>query len=368
MASKCGTIIRYMEQIAPSRLTQKWDNTGLLIGDPEQKVKKVLVALDVTPDVLDEAIAVGADLIISHHPLIFKPLNNIRRDNPLGRIIMRLIQHNINVYSAHTNLDSSAEGVNYALAKTLELNDIQLLKPDYTEQYKKIAVFVPSDYADAVREAMTRAGAGFIGKYRDCSFMSKGVGTFRPLEGSKPFKGEVGELEKADEYKLETIVPENDVSTVVNAMLEVHPYEEAAYDIYNIENKSTEYGFARIGKLQSKMDLVSFAATVKKILGIKKVRFIGDTNKMVSTVVVSSGAYYDIARTAKSKGADAIVTGDLKYHDAREILDYGLCGIDAGHFGTENVIIPVIANYLSEIDDEIEVVKSEKSKDVFMVL
>ena len=368
MPCKCEKIIRYMEQMAPPRMTQKWDNTGLLIGDAEQKVKKVLVSLDVTPDIVDEAIAIGADLIITHHPLIFKPLNNIRRDNPLGKVIYRLIQHNINVYCAHTNLDSAVEGVNHSLAKLLKLRDVQILEPGYTEKFKKIAVFVPVEHVDIVREAMAIAGAGFVGNYRDCSFMSKGIGTFKPLEGSNPSKGQIGELEKVEEFKLETIVPENALEMVVKAMLEAHPYEEAAYDVYNIENKNIEYGFARIGKFEENIDLVSFAAIVKKILGVKKVRFIGDTNKTVGTAIVSSGSYYDIARIAKMKGADVIVTGDLKYHDAREILDYGLCAIDAGHFGTENVIVPVIANYLSEMDEDIHVVKSERSKDIFMIL
>ncbi|MGE5474118.1 MAG: Nif3-like dinuclear metal center hexameric protein [Ignavibacteriales bacterium] len=368
MPSKCQTIIKYMEQMAPSKLTQKWDNTGLLIGDAEQKVKKILVALDVTPDIADEAIAIGADMIVAHHPLIFKPLYNIRRDNPLGKLIYRLIQHNINVYCAHTNLDSAVEGINHTLAKLFQLTDIQILQPDYIEKFKKIAVFVPIEHVDRVREAMTIAGAGFTGNYRDCSFMSRGIGTFKPLEGSNPFKGQIGELEKVEEYKLETIVPESQFNMVVNAMLEAHPYEEVAYDVYNIENKNTEYGFARIGKLEEKTDLVSFAAIAKKILGVKKVRFIGDTNKNIETVVVSSGAYYDIAKIAKMKRADVIITGDLKYHEALEIVDNGLCAIDAGHFGTENIIVPVIANYLSEMAEDVQVVKSERSKDVFMVL
>jgi len=368
MSCKCGAIIKYMEQMAPPKLAQSWDNTGFLIGDTEQKIKRVLVALDVTPDVVDEAIAIGAEMIITHHPLIFKPLNNIRRDNPLGRVIYRLIQHNINVYSAHTNLDSVDEGVNHTLAKLLELKNIQLLQPEYSEKYKKIAVFVPVDSIDVVREAMTRVGAGFIGNYRDCSFMSKGTGIFRPLEGSNPSKGKIGELNKIEEFRLETIVSESDLDMVINAMIEAHPYEEVAYDVFNVENKNSEFGLARIGKLEERIDLVSFAATVKKILGLKKVRFIGDTNKEVGTVVVSSGSYYDIANISKIKGADVIVTGDIKYHDARNMLDYGLCAIDAGHFGTENIIVPIIVNYLSEMTEDVEILKSERLKDVFMVL
>lgn len=368
MPSKCEAIIKYMEQMAPAKLAQKWDNTGLLIGDSEQKVKKVLVSLDVTPDVADEAIAIGADMIVAHHPLIFKPLYNIRRDNPLGKLIYRLIQHNINVYCAHTNLDSANEGVNHTLAKMFQLTDVQILQPEITEKFKKVVVFIPAEHVDSVREAMTIAGAGFIGNYRDCSFMSKGIGTFKPLQGSNPSKGCIGELEKVEEYRLETIIPESGFNMVINAMLEAHPYEEVAYDVYNVENKSMEYGFARIGKLEEKTDLVSFAAITKKILGVKKVRFIGDINKNVETVVVSSGAYYDIAKIAKMKGADVIITGDLKYHEAREIIDNGLCAIDAGHFGTENVIIPVIANYLSEMAEDVQIVKSERSKDIFMVL
>ncbi|MGE5329674.1 MAG: Nif3-like dinuclear metal center hexameric protein [Deltaproteobacteria bacterium] len=368
MSSKCGNIIQYMEQVAPGKLSQNWDNTGLLIGDAEQKVKKVLVSLDVTPDIADEAIAIGADMIVAHHPLIFKPLNNIRRDNPLGKLLYRLIQHNVNVFCAHTNLDSAGGGVNHTLAEMFELKDVQVLEASYNEGYKKIAVFVPVEYVDRVREAVAAAGAGWLGNYSDCSFMAQGIGTFKPLEGSNPVKGSIGELEKVEEFKLEAIVPEDKVDKVIEAMIEAHPYEEVAYDVYNIENKNAEYGFARMGKLQEKIDLVSLAAIAKKTLGIKKVRFIGDANKIVENVIVSSGAYYDIARIAKMKGADVIITGDLKYHDARKILDYGLCAIDAGHFGTENVIVPVIANYLSQMAEDVQVVTSTRSKDVFMVL
>ena len=368
MSCKCGTIIKYMEQMAPPKLAQSWDNTGLLIGDAEQKIKRVLVALDVSPDVVDEAIAIGAEMIITHHPIIFKPLNNIRRDNPLGRLVFRLIQHNINVYSAHTNLDSVDGGVNHTLAKLIGLKNIQLLQPEYSEKYKKIMVFVPVDSIDVVREAMARAGAGFIGNYRDCCFMTKGIGTFRPLEGSNPSKGKIGVINKIEEVKLETIVSESDLDTVIKVMLEAHPYEEVAYDVFNVENKEVEFGLSRIGKLQEKIDLVSFAATVKKILGLKKIRFIGDTSKEVETVVISSGAYSDIANISKINGADVIVTGDIKYHDARWLLDNGLCAIDAGHFGTENVIVPIIADYLSEMVEDIEVFKSERLKDVFMIL
>ena len=277
MQCKCSEIINYMEQYAPSRLSQSWDNTGLLIGDPQQQINKVLVALDATPEVIGEAIEKGVELIITHHPLIFKPISNIKKDNPLGDYIISLIKNNISLYSAHTNLDMAVGGVNDTLATVLQLEDIHVLQSQLSEKL----------------------------------------------------------------------------------------------NIFNIENSKEEYGFAKIGKLNESKNLASFAEVVKKLLGITRVKIVGDVNKIINSVVVTSGAYSSIAKVAKDRGADAIVTGDLKYHDAREIEDYGLCAIDAGHFATENIIVQVIIDYITNIITEqninIKIFKSQKSKDVFKI-
>lgn len=366
MFYKCKEIVDYLEQFVPLKLSQNWDNSGLLLGDPEQQIKKILVVLDITYEVVEEAIRKKVDLIITHHPLIFKSLNNIRKDNPLGNLIFRLIQNNIGVYSVHTNLDIVPNGVNDVLASTLQLEDVELLEVLSTEPLKKIVVFTPLDHIEVVREAMARAGAGFIGNYSDCSFITKGIGTFRPLEGANPYIGEEGTLEHVEEGRIETIVPESMLKKVIEAMLKVHPYEEVAYDVYNVENTNRKYGFARIGRLSQPMELGDFIKKVKEVLNINMVKAAGDLRTEVKKVVVSAGAYSsNIAKIAKKKGADVIVTGDLKYHEAREIVSLGLCAVDAGHFATENVIISVLCEYLSKLEG-IEIFKSEELKDVFI--
>lgn len=277
MQCKCSEIINYMEQLAPSRLSQDWDNTGLLLGDPQQHIKKVLVALDATPAVIDEAIEKGVQLIITHHPLIFKPISSIKNDNPLGDCMIKLIRNNISLYSAHTNLDMTVGGVNDTLAASLQLEDIHVLQSLWSEKLK----------------------------------------------------------------------------------------------LYSIENSNEEYGFAKIGKLNESKSLASFVEAIKKSLGINVVKVVGNVDKIINSVVVTSGAYSSIAKVAKDKGADVIVTGDLKYHDAREIEDYGLCAVDAGHFATENIIVQVIIDYITNImikqNINIEVIKAQKSKDVFKI-
>lgn len=369
MPCKCSTVVNYLEQLAPSKLSQGWDNTGLLLGDPEQQIEKILVTLDITKEVVDEAIEMGANLIITHHPIIFKPISSLRKDKPQGDYIIRLIQNGISVYSAHTNLDVVKGGVNDALASVLGLRDVEILQPIGSEQLKKIVVFVPVKHVNNVREAMCKAGAGFIGKYSDCSFISKGIGTFKPLEGSDPYIGSTGSLEQVEECKIESIVPENAVNRVVKAMLSAHPYEEVAYDIFKLENVKSEYGFARIGKLPEPMELGSFAADLKKRLGVKKLRLVGDIERKIKSVIISAGAYSNITQIAKDRGADVIVSGDLKYHDARELADYDLCAVDAGHFATENVIVPVLTEYISKLSNlnmKVQVVASQKSQDIFI--
>ncbi len=265
MPCSCSVIINAMEELAPARLTQNWDNTGLLLGDSGQHVSKVLVALDITPEVVEEAVTRSTELIITHHPVIFQPLRNIRKDKPVGQMLFKLIQNNISVYSAHTNLDMARGGVNDTLASILKLENVQILQP--------------------------------------------------------------------------------------------------------LESENT-YGFARIGKLSETTELAVFAETLKSLLGSKHVRMVGDAKKKINSVVVSSGSYNSITNIAREKCADVIVTGDLKYHDARDILDCGLSAVDAGHFSTENIIVPVIIKHIfSKLNNmDIKVIKSEKSQDIFTVI
>jgi len=255
MPLKCRDVIKILEKLAHPKHAEGWDNIGLQIGDPDSIVKKLMVTLDVTLSVVDEAIKQEVDLLIVHHTPMFKPLKDILWNRPQGKIVQKLIQANINLYCAHTNLDSAPGGVNDVLAQMLDLKDIQVLSPSWEEEYIKLVVFVPNGYEEQIREAISRQGAGWIGNYSDCTFQLSGTGTFRPLEGTNPFIGAKGQLEKVEEYRLETIVPRQLIENVVKAMIEAHPYEEVAYDLYPLANKGPVSGLGRIGILQEKISL-----------------------------------------------------------------------------------------------------------------
>jgi dinuclear metal center YbgI/SA1388 family protein len=348
MIIKCKDIENYMNEFAPINLAEDWDNVGLLIGSSNSEVKRALVCLDVTSEVADEAIEQNIDIIISHHPFIFKGLKRINPDDSKGKVIYKLIKNNIHVYSSHTNLDVTGGGVNDLLAKTLGLENIGNLTNYKADKLFKVVVFVPEGYVEIVRKAMCEAGAGFIGKYSDCSFFTKGTGTYKPLEGTKPFKGSIGELEYAEEYRIESIVPEKLLSKVVDSMLKVHPYEEAAYDIYPLELKGNAYGMGKIGYLKSPQTIEDFISSVKTNLNICTVRLIGKPKESINKVAVFCGSFDENYSGVIREGADILLTGDVKYHAALDISEMGLCALDAGHFSTEKIIVPALAQALSD--------------------
>jgi len=347
MAVKCQTIISEIEKLAPKNLIQEWDNVGLIVGSYTDDVQKVLVCLDVTPRVVDEAIQMEADLIVSHHPFIFTSIKSIRKDSPIGEMVYKLIKNEISVYSAHTNLDTAEKGVNYLLAEKLNLKNHEALQVTAKEKLFKLAVFVPLDYADKIRNVLGDCGAGWIGNYSHCSFQTKGMGTFKPLEGADPFTGDVGKLEKVEEVKIETIVPQKLLNKTINAMIKAHPYEEVAYDIYPLENQSKTFGLGRIGYLEQEMILMDFVKKVKAVLEVCNVKVVGDLNRNIKKVAVCGGSGASSINTAVFKGADVLVTGDIKYHEAHEAIAQGLALIDAGHWATEIIVVPYLVNYLS---------------------
>lgn len=372
MSVKCQTIINIIEQIAPKNLAEDWDNVGLQIGDPAGEINAVLVTLDVNPQVVEEAVAKGAGLIISHHPLIFKAMKNIRADLPLGRMVTDIIKNGIAVYCAHTNLDSAGGGVNQVLAEILELADIMVLNPDKAEKLYKLVVFIPEGHTEQVSKAMTSAGAGWIGNYSDCTFLVEGIGTFKALEGSRPFIGQIGKVEKTREVRLETIIRENQVNKVVKAMLKAHPYEEVAYDLYPLANKTGELGLGRIGTLKTAIKLRHFIDMVKELLQVPYVRFNGEPEDEVKKIAVCGGSGANLMHKAVFAGADVLLTGDVKYHEAQEAAAMGLRLVDAGHYATENPVVERIADLLKQVSADaglsVPVYVSQASSDVFRYL
>ncbi len=363
MGFKCGEIMDFMEEIAPAFLAEDWDNIGLMLGSRSQKVERILVCLDASGAVAEEAARLGADLIISHHPLIFKGLKSIVSDNAEGRIIYNLIKNGIAVYSAHTNLDAAPEGVNQCLAESLGLENIQNLNDYKHEKLFKIAVFVPEENAGGVRAAMSEAGGGWIGGYRHCSFTGRGIGTFKALEGTNPYIGSMGKLESVNECKIETVAPERVLGRVVDAMLKVHPYEEPAYDIYPLEIKGRQYGMGRSGALRRPESMEEFIGRVKAGLNIQALRVIGNVDKKIERAAVFCGSFDGDLRGFKRSGADVLVTGDIKYHVAQDIRDMGLCAIDAGHFATERIIVPHVVKLLKNKFPKIDILISLMEND-----
>lgn len=372
MKVKIQQIISIVEQLAPKYLAETWDNVGLQVGDPAGEASKVLVSLDVTNEVIEEAIQNDVDLVVCHHPLIFTPIKNLRFDTPLGLSLAKLIGNNIAVYAAHTNLDSAPKGVNALLAETIGLVFSEVLSPGLVEKLCKIVVFVPTGHEDAVRDAMAKAGAGWIGNYSHCTFQTAGTGTFKPLAGANPFLGEIGKLEKAEEFRIETIVPERAAAKVIKAMLKAHPYEEVAYDLYSLKNEGQAAGLGRVGRLPEAITLAELVERVKSGLGLSYVRVGGNPESRVEKVALCGGSGASLLHKAAFKGANVLLTGDIKYHEALDILAQGMSFIDAGHNGTERLIVPVLARYLREKAEEtklaVEIIESRVNTDPFQTV
>lgn len=356
-------IIKVLNELAPESLAESWDNVGFLVGNRDTQVDRILVALEVTEQVVEEAIQDNIDLIVCHHPLIFKPLSRLTDDDPIGRIVRRLVKHNISVYAAHTNLDIAEGGTNDYISGLLGLERVSGLQQTGADLYSKLAVYVPETHLDSIREAMARAGAGQIGAYSDCSYTSEGTGAFRPLEGSNAYIGSVGEVEFVKEAKVEVVAENTRLTDIVEAMKRAHPYEEPAYDIWELKNTIRSHFLGRIGFPSESMTLEAYAAHVKDVLGLSHIRYIGDPNRRIGKVAVCTGAGSDLMKSASQNRCDVLVTGDVKYHEAQAALQMNLSVIDAGHFETEQIYVSEMASRLKRALElksyEIAVVESK---------
>lgn len=346
MTKTVQDIIEAMEKLAPLHLAEAWDNPGLMVGHKEQELKGIMTTLDVTLACVERAIELSCNMIVSHHPFIFKGIKKLKLDETQGRMIELLIKHDIAVYSAHTNLDIAEGGLNDMLAKRLGLKDITGLAERGSQSFYKLACFVPKGHSEAVRQAIAKAGAGRLGNYEACSFTSTGEGRFFPLEGANPYIGKVDALEIVEEECIEAILPQYALSKVLSAMVEAHPYEEPAYEVLPLERPKFPYHLGRIGSLEETMDGLSFAQYVQGCLPKAVVRFAGKKDQSVKRVALCSGAASEFLQVAKAKGADAYITGDMKYHEAQLALEMGIFAIDAGHFGTEEFVKDGLKDYL----------------------
>jgi len=332
-------LINYLENWAPPALQESYDNSGLLTGRPDAPVQGVLIALDITEDILDEAIRKKCNVVVAHHPLIFGGVKRLTGSNYTERCIIKAIKNDLAIYAFHTNLDSVEDGVSKALADKIGLNNARILEPR-NGTLRKLYTFAPKEAADRVRQALFETGAGHIGQYDHCSFNSEGTGTFRALEGSHPYVGEVGKEHHEAEVKIEVIFPAWKQSEVVKALLKNHPYEEVAFDIVSLENSNPRAGFGMIGELENKVTTDEFLKMLKERLGLAVIRYT-PYDKGIRKIAVCGGSGSFLLEKAKAAGADALVTADFKYHQFFD-ADSKLMICDIGHYESEQFAMQLI--------------------------
>jgi dinuclear metal center YbgI/SA1388 family protein len=333
-------ILALVEKQAPMGLAYAWDRVGLLIGSEHQEVNKLVVALEASAAVLHGAVAVGAEMVLSHHPLLFQPVERLWTDKPLERTVAYALKHDLAVAAAHTNLDIAQDGLNSYLARILDLTNIEPLEITRSEPLLKLAVFVPVGYEDRLREAVCRAGAGFIGNYSDCSFSGRGQGTYRPGIGARPWRGVVAELNRVAESRLEVVIPEGLVAAALEALKAAHPYEEVAYDLYPLKNQGVALGIGRVGEWAEPRPFEIVAAELKQVFRASCLKVTGKPPSLVKRVAVCGGSGGELISQAWEKGADVYITGDIRYHQAVPWSEENMAIMDLGHYNTEVLFIP----------------------------
>ena len=345
MTIKIKDILKEIERLAPLTLQEDYDNSGIQIGDVDQPATGALLCLDVTEDVVDEAINAGCNLIISHHPLTFKPFKSLTGKNYLERCIIKACKNDLVIYSAHTNLDNSAEGINYQLAEMFGLEDVRILCPQ-KNSLVKLVTFVPDHTAEKLRKALFKAGAGHIGNYSSCSFNTDGQGTFLAMENSHPYCGEIGQLHTEQEVRIETVFPSFLKSSVISSLLAVHPYEEPVFDLYKLENEWEQAGNGVIGNLPEWEDELIFLQRIKDVLQVECLKHSSLTGRKLRTVAICGGSGAKLIQPAIASGADIFITGEAKYNDFYDVENKILLAV-AGHYESEicakNIIFRVIS-------------------------
>lgn len=328
-----GDIIEALEEVAPLSLQELYDNAGLLTGARDMEARAVLVCVDVTEEVIDDALSKGANLIVSHHPLVFKPLKSFTGSNYIEKTLIKALKNDIAIYSCHTNMDNAWNGVNFKMAEMLGLFNLSVLSP-VAHSLLKLVTYVPTDKADELRRALFAAGAGTIGNYDCCSYNSEGFGTFRAGENTQPYCGEIGVLHEEKETRIEMVVPRHLQARVTRTLLQVHPYEEPAFDWIPIENKWERVGSGVVGELLCPMDEMDFLQRVKSIFKAGCVKHTSLTGRKIRQVALCGGAGSFLIPQAVAQGVDAFVTGEIKYHE---------------FFGNEeSILLAEIGHYESE--------------------
>jgi len=359
-----GAIVEQLERLAPLSLAADWDNVGLLLGDRGAEVRRIMTCLTVTPQTVAEALHRQAHLIVTHHPIFFKPLRRLTADRPEEAMLLSLARAGVAVYSAHSAYDNTTGGINEELARRLGLIEVQPLRPvSSSAKQLKLVVFVPADDLQRVSDAVFAAGAGCIGEYRECSYRLQGTGTFFGSEATNPTVGKKGQREEVPEVRLEVVCPESRVAQVVAAMRQAHSYEEPAFDLYPLVSPPGKLGEGRVGQLLTPQTLAELAGHLRQSLRCGPVQVVGDLNKPVQRIAIACGAAGELLADALTTKADVFLSGEMRYHDYLHAQTQGIGLILPGHYASERLGIEVLARQLAQRWPQIEVWASERESD-----
>lgn len=339
-------VISFLESWAPKSLQESYDNSGLIVGDENQQITQALVSLDCTEEVVDDAIKKGCNLIISHHPIVFKGLKSLTGKNYVERTVLKAIKNDIALYAIHTNLDNVHTGVNFEIMKRLNISNPTILSPK-DSLLNKLVVYIPKTHYEEVLESMFSAGAGAIGNYSECSFRQQGVGSFKPNENTQAFIGEVGVRHFEEEERVEVLVENHRLSKVLATMINSHPYEEVAYDIVPLSNKHQQIGAGMVGELDEAIDVLEFFKDLKEKFNVGCIRHTPLVKKKVKRIAVCGGSGSFLIHAAKASKVDVYITGDVKYHEFFD-ADNQVVIADIGHFESEQFTIELLINEIRE--------------------
>lgn len=356
---KIREITAAIEEFAPLYMQEDFDNAGIQVGDLNAEITGIVLCTDVREDIVDEAIERGANLVISHHPLIFHPLKKIASRSYIEKIVAKAIKNDITIYCAHTNMDNARGGVSFKMAEKLGMTDVEVLDPQ-RGKLRKVVVFVPTAQVADVEKAMFAAGAGRIGDYDCCSYRLSGEGHYHALEGANPFAGAVGEYHTEPETRVEVIVEAAQCGAVVKAMLKAHPYEEPAFDVVQLDNESRYCGSGVIGDIEP-VDAMEFLNKVKTAFEVGAIRYSGDTHKKVRRIAMCGGSGAFLLDTAMRAGADVYLTGDLRYHEFMG-NENRIIIADIGHYESEHFTKEIFCDIIKKKNPNFAVTFAEKEK------
>lgn len=357
-------VLAVLQRLAPLELAEEWDNVGLLLGSLDQSVQRVMTCLTITQATVVEACQENADLVVTHHPLFYRPVKRITDQTEEGRLVLSLMRAGIAVYSAHTAYDNAPGGINDQIAGILELEGVLPLRPASAERQCKIVVFVPESHLAQVSDALFAAGAGVIGQYRECSFRLPGTGTFFGTEHTQPTVGQKGRREEVAEWRLEVVCPERFVDEAIRAMRAVHPYEEPAYDVYPLRPAHRPGGAGRIGRLPREITLQMLVDQVRQHWQQEAVRFVGEPERLVQRVAIACGVGRDLLPDAVRVAADVVITGEMRFHDLLAAQADGLSVILLGHYSSERFAMENLARRLAESLPQLTVWASHRERPI----